>query len=197
MFLKPYILSFIPLFVAMDALGNIPLFIALTEGLVSKQKRRVIFESVTTALILALVFMFFGIWILRIMGIAISDFKISGGILLFIISTYLLLPGRTKELFLTKEYKDIGIFPLGTPLITGPAVLTTILILVDSFGIIPTMVSLILNILIVWILFIYCDFVMKMLGQMGVRAFSKVFDIFLAAFAVMLIRKGIIEIFFR
>jgi len=196
-FLKPYILSFIPIFVAMDALGNIPLFIGLTEELTLKQRRRVIFESVTTALILALVFMFLGKMILRIMGVTISDFKIAGGILLFIISTYLLLPGRTKDVFLNKEYKDVGIFPLGTPLITGPAVLTTILILLDSFGVIPVMVSLILNISIVKLIFLNCDFILKVFGQTGVRAFSKIADILLAAIAVMLIRKGIIEILFR
>jgi multiple antibiotic resistance protein len=196
-FLKPYILSFIPLFVAIDALGNIPLFMALTEELVPKQKRRVIFESVTTALVLALAFMFLGKMILRVMGVTISDFKIAGGVLLFIISTYLLLPGRTREVFLSKEYKEIGIFPLGTPLITGPAVLTTILILVDSFGMIATFVSLILNILIIWFLFLNCDFVMRIFGDTGIRAFSKISDILLASIAIMLVRKGVIEIFFR
>lgn len=195
-FLKPYILSFIPLSVAMDALGNIPLFIALTGGLVIKQKKRVIFESVTTALILALVFMFLGKIILRIMGVTISDFKIAGGILLFILSTYLLLPGKTKEIFLSKEYKDVGIFPLGTPLITGPAVLTITLILRDTYGMAPTIVSLILNIFIVWFLFLNCDFVMKIIGETGIKAFSKIADIILASIAVMLIRKGILEIFF-
>ncbi len=195
-FFKPYILSFIPLFIAMDALGNIPLFIALTEGLTLKQRKKIIFESVTTALILALAFMFVGKWILRVMGVTISDFKISGGILLFIISVYLLLPTRAKEIFLSENYRDVGIFPLGTPLITGPAVLTIILILVDSFGVICVVVSLILNMLIVWLVFLNSEFVMRLFGQAGIRAFSKVTDILLASIAVMLIRKGILEIFF-
>jgi len=195
-FFKPYILSFIPLFIAMDALGNIPLFIALTEGLTLKQRRKIIFESVTTALILALVFMFVGKWILRVMGVTISDFKIAGGILLFIISVYLLLPTRVKDIFLSENYRDVGIFPLGTPLITGPAVLTIILILVDSFGVICVMTSLILNMLIVWLVFLNSESVMRLFGQAGIRAFSKVADILLASIAVMLIRKGILEVFF-
>lgn len=193
--LEPYILTFIPIFVAVDALGNIPLFISLTSELTSEQRKKIITESVATATITALIFMFVGKLILRLMGITVSDFKIAGGILLLFISVSLLLPGRSKSLFKTESEQDVGIFPLGTPLVTGPAVLTTTLMMIDSFGLLPTFVSLVLNMFIVWIMFLRSNLVMRFLGQGGARAFSKVADILLASIAVMMVRKGLSEIF--
>lgn len=189
--LEPYILTFIPIFVAVDAIGNIPLFISLVEGMSKKQRHKIIMDSVTTATVVAVLFMFIGKAILRFIGISILDFQIAGGALLFIISACLLLPGTQRSLLYNGHDKDIGVFPLGTPLITGPAVLTTTLIMLDSFGIIPTFVSLITNMLIVWITLAKADTIMKLMGSNGTRAFSKIMYILLAAIGVMLVRRGV------
>ena len=87
--LKPYILAFIPIFFAVDAPGNIPLFVGLTHSLSKRHKEKVIRESVVTATLIAVIFMFLGKVILRILGVTVADFKIGGGILLLIISTHL------------------------------------------------------------------------------------------------------------
>ena len=192
--LQPYILTFIPIFVAVDSLGNIPIFVSLTSGLNIKQKKRVIIESIVTATVIAFVFMFIGKFILRIMGVTVSDFKVAGGILLLVISINLLLLGKRTGSMLS-SLKDVGIFPLGTPLITGPAVLTTTLMMVDSFGLIPTFWSLLLNMIIAWLFFKYADTFIRLMGDAAIRAFSKVAYILLASIAVMMIRKGITEVF--
>jgi multiple antibiotic resistance protein len=85
----------------------------------------------------------------------------------------------------------VGVFPLGTPLITGPAVLTTTLMMMDSFGIWPTFVSLAINMLIVWVTLVKADLIMKLMGSSGTRAFSKIMYILLAAIGVMMVRRGI------
>jgi len=193
--LEPYILTFIPIFVAVDAIGNIPLFISLVEGMSKHQRHRVIAESVTTATVVAIIFMFIGKWVLRLIGITIPDFQIAGGVLLFVISVRLLLPGATKGLLSNGHDKDVGVFPLGTPLITGPAVLTTTLIMLDSFGIMPTFVSLVINMLIVWITLVRANAIMKLMGTGGTRAFSKIMYILLAAIGVMMVRRGIVGVF--
>jgi len=114
-----------------------------------------------------------------------------------VLSINLLLPGRLKgEHFLSEKGDDVGVFPLGTPLITGPAVLTTTLIVLDSFGLLATFVSLILNMLIVWVTFIFANKLMGFMGRGGIRAFSKVAYILLAAIAIMMVRKGIMGTFF-
>jgi len=195
--LEPYILTFIPIFVAVDAIGNIPLFVSLAEGLGKKQRQKIIIESVTTATIVAIVFMFVGKWILRVIGITVPDFQIAGGILLFVIAVRLLLPGSSKALLSNGHDKDVGVFPLGTPLITGPAVLTTILMMRDSFSVLPTFVSLVLNMLIAWLTLAQADSIIKFMGSGGTRAFSKIMYILLAAIGIMMIRKGVLGVFIQ
>lgn len=189
--LKPYVLTFIPIFVAVDIIGSIPLFISLVEDSTKEQKHKIIIDSVTIATIMAIGFMFIGKLVLKLLGITISDFQIAGGALLFIIAARLLLPGAVKIIPASDGNKDVGVFPLGTPLITGPAVLTTTLMMLDSFGIGPTFVSLIINILIVWIVLLKADYIMKIVGANGTRAFAKIMYILLAAIAVMMVRRGI------
>jgi multiple antibiotic resistance protein len=195
--LEPYVLSFIPIFVAVDAIGNIPLFISLVEGLNKKQRHKAILDSVITATLVALLFMFIGKAILRFIGITIQDFQIAGGLLLFVIAVRLLLPGTQKALLSNGHDKEVGVFPLGTPLITGPAVLTTTLMMLDSFGMMITFVSLLLNMLFVWFTLAKADIIIKIMGSGGTRAFSKIMYILLAAIAVMMIRKGLMGIFLQ
>jgi multiple antibiotic resistance protein len=189
---EPYLLTFVALFVAVDSLGNVPIFISLIEGATKKERKRVIIDSVTTATVVALVFMLVGKIVLRFIGISISDFQIAGGALLFIISARLLLPSGGKDFLSDSHGKDLGVFPLGTPLITGPAVLTTTLIMVDSYGLVTTFVAVILNMLIVWVTLAQADVLLKWFGQNGLRALAKIMYILLAAIGVMMVRKGIL-----
>lgn len=195
--LGPYILAFIPIFVAVDAIGNIPVFVSLIEGLSRKQKQKILLDSIITATLVAILFMFVGKGIFRLIGISIADFQIAGGMLLFILSVRLLLPGAKKEIALSGKDTDIGVFPLGTPLITGPAVLTTTLMMRDSFGIAPTFVSVILNMLICWLALARFDLIIKLVGTAGTRAFSKIMFILLAAIGVMMVRLGVTAAFLK
>jgi len=189
--LEPFVLTFIPIFVAVDAIGNIPLFVSLVQGATKKQREKAIAESVTTATVMAILFMLIGKWVFRLIGVTISDFQIAGGVLLFFISLRLLLPGSAKASLTDGHDKDVGTFPLGTPLITGPAVLTTTLMMLDSFGWVPTFISLVVNMFIVWLTLAKADFIMKIMGHSGTRAFSKIMYILLAAIAVMMVRRGL------
>jgi len=195
--LEPYILTFIPIFVAVDVIGTIPLFVSMIEGVNKAQRQKAISESVTTATVLAILFMFVGKWILRFIGITIPDFQIAGGALLFVISVRLLLPGAHKTVLVNGHDKEVGVFPLGTPLITGPAVLTTTLIMLDTFGIMPTFVALVINMLIVWVTLAKANSIMKLMGSSGTRAFSKVMYILLAAIGVMMVRRGIFGVLIK
>jgi multiple antibiotic resistance protein len=188
---EPFLLAFIPIFVAVDAIGNIPLFISLVEGVNKKQRQKIVVDSITTATVMAVSFMLIGKAVLRFIGITIADFQIAGGALLFIISVRLLLPGAKKVLVTDDHDKNVGVFPLGTPLITGPAVLTTTLMMLDNFGFAATFVSLVVNMIIAWVTLVKADLIIKLMGASGTRAFSKIMYILLAAIAVMMIRRGL------
>ena len=188
---KDIILTFIPIFVAMDPLGNMPIFISLTEGLCGRGKRKIIRDAVITASIAIIVFLFVGKGVFILLGITVSDFMVAGGVLLLIIAiTILLNIERVKR----ASQKEVGIVPLGTPLIAGPAVFTTSLILIDLYGITPTIISLIINISITGIIFINATYISDKLGSGGTKAASKITAILLAAIAVMMIRMGILEV---
>lgn len=195
--LKPYILSFIPLFVAVDAIANIPIFLSLVEHSSKPARKRIVLDAVVTATAVAIIFMFVGKLVFALLGITIPDFQIAGGALLFVISVRLLLPGVAKSALTSCQDKDMGVFPLGTPLITGPAVLTTTLMMMNSYGTLVTLVAVVLNMFFVWITLLKADMIMKVIGPNGTRAFSKIMYILLAAIAVMMIRHGIIGAFLK
>lgn len=194
--LKPYIITFIPIFLAVDIIGTIPIFLGLTENLNDRQKIKILTDSVAIATVLAVVFALLGKLILKSLGITIDDFKIAGGVLLFILSVYLLMPGKTKDFVSMSLTEDIGVFPLATPLITGPAVLVTTMMLLDSSGLLATLTSLLLNMALAWLVLRYSSALIKFTGGLGIKAFSKISYILLAAIGVMILRQGIAGVIF-
>lgn len=189
--LKNLLLAFIPLFVAVDAIGVLPIFISLTENVKNREKLDIIIRSVTTAVCLAIGFIFLGKATFKLLNITIADFMIAGGILLFCIAIIDLLNPTKKRRIPTSE---LGFVPLGTPLITGPAVLTTSLLMLDTYGLSVTLAAVLLNILLAGIIFLSAGVLIKILGVAGSRALSKVTSLLLAAIAVMMIRKGVVLI---
>jgi multiple antibiotic resistance protein len=188
--MKEFLLTFIPIFVAMDAIGVMPIFVGFTDHLKKGEKRRIITQSIITAFIIGVVFLFLGKWIFKILGVMVADFKIAGGLVLLVIALRDLL--RYEKL--TRLSSDtMGAVPIGTPLVTGPAVLTTIIILLDSYGMPITILAFVANLLITWVTFLFADSITKVLGKAGSRAVSKIAHLLLAAIAVMMIRKGVVD----
>lgn len=186
--IKNVFLAFIPVFVAVDAIGVLPIFVSLTEGIGRKDKTKIIIQSVITALSLAIVFIFLGKAIFKFLNITIGDFMIAGGTVLFCIAIIDILNPTKKRRHPSSE---LGAVPLGTPLIVGPAVLTTSLIIISEYGILSTLISVLCNVLLAGIIFNFSDSIIKAVGISGSRALSKITSLLLAAIAVMMIRKGI------
>jgi multiple antibiotic resistance protein len=189
---ETFLLAFIPLFVAMDVLGTLPLFIGLTEGITEKRRNRLVIEATLTALAISLIFLGSGKLLFSFLGITENDFRIAGGLVLLVLSINDLL--FSSDTARKNPETTVGVVPIGIPLIMGPAALTTILIIVDSYGYIWTITSIALNLFIVWIVFRHADRVLRVLGKAGSRAVAKVASLFLAAIAVMMIRVGVTEI---
>lgn len=186
--LENMLLAFIPIFVAVDAIGVLPLFVTLVEGVDKKERAKVIAQAMITAVLLAVGFIVLGKWIFGLLGITIGDFAIAGGALLFAIAiTDIMSPQKKRDI----SPSDVGAVPLGTPLIVGPAVLTTSMLIVGQYGFTATLVSVTINILIAGIVFFLADTLIKVIGEAGVKALSKIMSLLLAAIAVMMIRKGV------
>ncbi|HBG61953.1 MAG: hypothetical protein A2Y03_02970 [Omnitrophica WOR_2 bacterium GWF2_38_59] len=189
--MKQILLAFVPIFVAVDAIGVLPIFINLTKEFGVNEKRRIVFQSVWTAISVAFVFILVGKSLFSLLGITIGDFMVAGGLVLFCIAIIdLVVPGKRRRM----PTEELGVVPLGTPLIVGPAVLTTCLIIIDQYGIMPTIMSVVLNVLFAAVLFIFSDNVIKIIGKSGATALSKVMALLLAAIAIMMVRKGIVNL---
>jgi multiple antibiotic resistance protein len=183
-----FFLTFIPLFVAMDAVGVLPVFLSFTEGFDRKTRTRVIIQSLITALIIAVLFLFLGELIFRFLGITVGDFMIAGGAVLFFIAVSEIVTQRKRQRMPGRDFASV---PLGTPLIAGPAVLTTTLLLSQEHGSWITLVSLAANIAITGLVFFLSGIIFRIIGDTGARAMSKVTSLLLAAIAVMMVRKGV------
>lgn len=192
--LQEFGLTFVPLFVAMDAIGVLPILLPLTQDMKVRERRRVIRLAVLTALGLGLGFVAIGKGIFLFLGIEVADFLIAGGLILFLLAAKDLITGKMMEAEASVGADMIGVVPLGTPLVVGPAVLTTLLILIDLYSIVIVIVSFIVNLAIAWLLFAQANRVVAFLGQGGVRATSKVVSLFLAAIAIKMIRQGVLGI---
>jgi multiple antibiotic resistance protein len=188
--MEAFFLAFIPLFVAVDAFGVLPMFLSLTAGTDRREHRRVVLQSVLTASVVGLLFLFGGRTLLRLLGITMADFMIAGGLLLFAISLSDMLTLEKRQRHVDAE--SLGAVPIGIPLIVGPAVLTTGILLLDQFGFALTTAALLSNVVLAGVVFWFAHVLTRLLGRTGAKVISKLASLLLTAFAVMMIRKGIL-----
>lgn len=191
-FLGPLLLASLPLFVAIDPIAAVPFVVSLTENSTARERSRTVALAMFTALILGLSFLAVGKGVFLALGIKVADFLIAGGLLLLLLSAKELLTGKMVEA--GDDPAGVGAVPIGTPLIVGPAVLTTLLILVDLYPAYIVIISFILNLLLTWLVLARAGRILGFLGKPGIRAVSKVAGILLAAIAVKMIRQGLLEI---
>src|SRR5687768_16170037 len=121
-FAVQFIYAFIPIFVAMDVPGLVPVFVSLTQGLTQEESRRVAYQALGTALAVSVAFLLVGKFIFRVLGITVSDFQIAGGLLLLMVGMLEIFQGGALK---RAPSLHSGSVPLGTPLMVGPAVLTS------------------------------------------------------------------------
>ena len=186
--LQSFLVCFIPILVALDAPGTLPIYVGMTEGVKKHERRKIVRQSIMTAFLVTIGFIFLGQAIFNALGILVEDFMMAGGgVLLVIAVTDVVRAGERK----IERSPEFGVVPLGTPIIAGPGTLTTALVLVATNGYIPVLLALIVNLLIAWIIFAQSGRIITFIGLGGSRAFAKVASLILAAFAVKMIRTGV------
>mgnify|MGYP006285699389 CR=1 FL=1 len=188
--MKEFWLCFLPLFVAVDAVGVLPLFIGLTEGIETTDRRRIILQSVATAGAVAVAFLAVGRIVLGFLGVTVADFLIAGGVLLFALSLTDLLTAEKSRRRVNVE--NLGAVPLGVPLIVGPAVLSTLFTLVVEYGALTVILAILANIAIAGTVFWFSGPINRLLGKAGSKTISKLAAFLLAAIAVTMVRRGLL-----
>ena len=200
-FLHTLVAAFLPLFVAINIPGILPLYIGMTETMEQRTRKVLLVRALTAAFVLALLMLFAGDIIFRTLGITVNDLRVGGGLILLVIAVSDLafsdmkkrrtqVNGKKAEP-ITDEKEDLPIVPLGIPLIIGPGAITTIVIAQSEFGYPPTLLSIALNMLLVFVAFTFGPRLLAVFGPNVSKAVAKVASLFLAAIAVAMIRGGI------
>ena len=182
--------AFITLFVIMDPVGNLPVFTSLTKGMPLSEVKRNADRSVLVAGILLFIFLFLGLKIFDFFGIDMNSFQIAGGIILMIIGIIYVF-GLSGKLVKANS-NDLSV-PIGTPLLTGPGVITTTIILVKENGPFVTVIAAFLTLFTTWIILWNASKLYKLLGEHWTNIISRVMGIVVAAIAVKFIMNGIIN----
>ncbi len=201
------IATFAAVFAVVNPIGNIPLFVAVTEGYPKDLRRRIIVKIVIVVIGVLVAFALFGQFIFALYGITIPAFKIAGGLLLFAISFSMVQGQRTRTKVTEEDEQDllakeeIGIVPLGIPLFAGPGAITTVMIdtsIATSSGDITEFIAVIVAILataaISYLLLVYSTPIFDRMGRMGAAAFSRIMGLLLAAVAIEYILSGILQV---
>ena len=183
--------AFIALFVIMDPIGNLPIFISLTKGMPIKEVKRNVDRSIFVAGVLLFVFLFLGLQIFDFFGIDINSFQIAGGIILLIIGILYVFGASLK--YVKHHGNDLSV-PVGTPLLTGPGVITTTIILVKENGTMVTVIAAFLTLLATWLILMNSSRLYKIFGEHWTNAISRIMGIVLAAIAIKFITEGVLNI---
>ncbi|KYH40102.1 MAG: hypothetical protein AYL33_006610 [Candidatus Bathyarchaeota archaeon B63] len=182
----------ISLFIVVDPLGNIPIFISLTREMPKERRRRTFRTATITGVILLLSFALVGRQIFMLFGISLQGFMIAGGILLLLISVKILITGRWEESEMAPE--SIGIVPIAIPLLVGPGAITTTILNIEMFSVPVTVISVLVVFLIVWVTLRFIDPIHRLLGRSGSLVIARVMALLIAAIAVEYILRGIQEL---
>jgi multiple antibiotic resistance protein len=188
--LSLFVEVWVPLFVAMSPLTIFPLFLSMVEGMEVPEARNMSRSAVITGGAIAISIVFLGQLIFRVLGIRLDDLRVAGGLVLLFISLNDLIFSQTK-----RKQSDIGgnvgVVPLGTPIIVGPACMTACVVLADSHGRLLVIVAVIVNLILIGTILHFYNQLTRFLKPAITRAFGKVMALFLAAIAVSMLRQGV------
>jgi multiple antibiotic resistance protein len=196
---KFYFTAFVTLFVIVDPIALVPLFIALTRGMTQVQRTAIGLRACLIAIVLLTIFGLFGDTLLKTIGITMPAFRISGGLLLFITALDMLFERRTqrREGQQAEPHHDPSVFPLATPLLAGPGAFTTMILLVNNTpatGMVHTVLILLVMVVVIisaFLMFLASGFIERLLGRTGIVVITRLLGMLLAALSVQFVLDGI------
>jgi multiple antibiotic resistance protein len=196
--------AIVAVFAIVNPIGNIPVFVAITEGYTAEQKRRTRIRTCFVAGAILFGFGIFGQWIFQLYGITIPAFKIAGGVLLFSIA-FSMTRGQISMHKITEDEheeavdkEEVGVVPLGIPLFAGPGAITTVMIYISYalaapdpvFDVLSVFAAILITIGISYLLLKYAEPLFSRMGRTGANAFTRIMGLLLAAMAIEFVLSG-------
>ena len=188
-FFESLVFAFGTLFVILDPFASVPAFLTLTRKLSEEERRSIAHKSVFLAAVLTYIFLFTGQSLLNVLGISLSSFKVAGGIVLGLMGLETILGFSVHSE--KKEDNDSIAVPIATPLLTGPGVITTTILLSQQVGTLVTGIAAFLALGLAFIILHFAPLLKNALGEKTINVFSKIMGLMLLALAVEFIRTGL------
>ncbi len=193
LFFEQFLRVFIAMFIITDVLGNLPFFIGLTEGQTQPERRKTFTTAILTGVVLLAVFVFAGSLIFNLFDLTIDDVRIAGGILLLFVAIEIMIKGKIN----IGQKEDLGVVPLGSPLLVGPGAITSALVMLKVYPFWAVIAGITACFLVIWLILNFADTVYGFMGRNGALIITKIAAIIIAAIAVLFIRQGIQAIFLK
>ena len=180
------------LLAVVNPIGNIPIYVDVTKGMDKNKRRRIIDIAAITSLCLVVVFSLIGDWSLRnLFDVTLEEFKIAGGILLFIVAVRGVMSGVGSYANSSEDYRMLAIFPLTFPIIVGPGTITVTIILAQHRGSVQMVLISLMAFAIVFVIARNSHLLMRLLGRYAALIIPRLLYIFLASKAVALVLEGV------
>jgi len=196
--LSEYILafwkSFLALFIIVDVLGNIPIFLSISARMTKTQRQKMLTRAVFASFWLLITFTLLGDFFFKFFGVSLDSFRIAGGILLLVISLKILLVGTWEEKQIDPE--SSGVVPIAFPLLAGPGAITQVIISTKQYGFLITFISILLVSIINYFVLKKIESIYKFMGKSGSVVISRLMSVMIAGISVDFIVKGISNTFF-
>ena len=194
--LKFALKAFVSIFIIVDPLGLVPYFITLTSGYSPSRRKRTVHLAIMTTIFVLTAFALFGNQILKLFGITIPAFRIAGGFIIFMVAIQMLQAQRTRlkatpeEEAHSYEQEEIGVVPLGTPMLAGPGAITTVIVLSES-NLWVILASILITALLAYVILLQANRISNLLGPTGLNIFIRLMGLVLAAVSVQFVIDGI------
>lgn len=194
--LKFALKAFVSIFIIVDPLGLVPYFITLTSGYSPSRRRRTVHLAIMTTIFVLTAFAIFGNQILKLFGITIPAFRIAGGFIIFMVAIQMLQAQRTRlkatpeEEAHSYEQEEIGVVPLGTPMLAGPGAITTVIVLSEN-DLWVILASILITALLAYVILLQANRISNLLAPTGLNIFIRLMGLVLAAVSVQFVIDGI------
>lgn len=203
-FLAQWITAISAVFFIVDPFAATPAFLAMTAGYEHARRKQMARRASLTCLVILSVFATFGKYLFRIFGITLPAFKFAGGLLLLLVALDMLQARRSRtretpeEQSTAREIEDVGIIPMGIPMLAGPGSISTVMVLVGQAprwrDAIPVMVGIVLTSVVCYVVLAGADRVEAILGQTGIRIVTRLMGLMLTAIAFQFFVSALVDL---
>lgn len=182
----------VTLFLIMDPLGNVPVFLSVLEKIPEDRRQKIIVRELFIALGLMILFLFAGSSILRVLGLSQEAVAIGGGLVLMIIAIRMIFPAQGGLIGDDNSDGEPFIVPLAVPLMAGPSILATLILLVEKnpTQIVFSAISLLLAWAVSAIILYFSTSLYKLLGRRGLKAIERLMGMILITISVQMLLNG-------